>query len=99
VTGTLQNSVPVTICSKFPRFDIFTERRMIHVILTTLRKLRPVNVPLGRWSRTEKIHNDIKVDWANMDHCGTCAKDKMDDVDLVTKKDVTNPSDMYLKKY
>jgi hypothetical protein len=24
VTGTLQNSVPVTICSKFPRFDIFT---------------------------------------------------------------------------
>ena len=28
---------------------------------------------LGRWERTDKIQNKIKIDWANTDHCGTCA--------------------------
>lgn len=29
-------------------------------------------VPLGRWTRTERAANAIKVDLANTDHCGTC---------------------------
>jgi len=29
-------------------------------------------VPLGRWTRTERATNGIKVDFANTDHCGTC---------------------------
>ena len=27
---------------------------------------------LGRWERTDKVQNKIKIDWANTDHCGTC---------------------------
>ena len=36
-------------------------------------------VPLGRWTRTTRVLNAIKIDWANTDHCGTCTlptKDK-----------------------
>jgi len=29
-------------------------------------------VPLGRWARTARATNGIKVDLANTDHCGTC---------------------------
>ena len=29
-------------------------------------------VLLGRWERTDKLANKIKIDWANTDHCGTC---------------------------
>jgi hypothetical protein len=28
---------------------------------------------LGRWSLTDMKHNKIKIDWANVDHCGTCS--------------------------
>jgi len=28
---------------------------------------------LGRWERTDKVLNKIKIDWANIDHCGTCS--------------------------
>ena len=28
---------------------------------------------LGRWERTDRTINKIKIDWANTDHCGTCA--------------------------
>jgi hypothetical protein len=31
------------------------------------------HVPLGRWTRTDSSVNAIKIDWANTDHCGTCA--------------------------
>lgn len=31
-----------------------------------------VNKPLGRWERTGRIQNKIKIDLANTDHCGTC---------------------------
>lgn len=27
---------------------------------------------LGRWERTSDTMNTIKVNWANIDHCGTC---------------------------
>ena len=61
---------------------------MLQTILANIRKLRPRNVPLGRWCRTDKVHNDIKVDLANMDHCGTCASDKMidDNIDKIKVK-------------
>jgi hypothetical protein len=28
---------------------------------------------LGRWSITDMKQNKIKIDWANVDHCGTCS--------------------------
>jgi len=40
----------------------------------------------GQWCRTDKAHNDIKVDLANMDHCGTCASDKMKEAQTVKKE-------------
>jgi hypothetical protein len=27
---------------------------------------------LGRWERTNRLQNKIKIDLANTDHCGTC---------------------------
>lgn len=32
-----------------------------------------VRIFLGRWTRTTQEMNNIKVDWANIDHCGTCS--------------------------
>ena len=51
-----------------------------------------------RWCRTEKDHNDIKVDLANMDHCGTCASDKIKEAQTV-KKEIkkVNPADIYMR--
>ena len=28
---------------------------------------------LGRWTPTDMKKNNIKLDWANVDHCGTCS--------------------------
>ena len=28
---------------------------------------------LGRWKLSDFKTNKIKIDWANVDHCGTCA--------------------------
>jgi hypothetical protein len=55
-------------------------------------------VPLGRWCRTDKVHNDIKVDLANMDHCGTCASDKIKEAQTV-KKEIkkVDPADIYMR--
>lgn len=56
-------------------------------------KIGPQSPPLGRWSRTEKPSNDIKIDWANVDHCGTCMYDQMKkkikEIDI-TKMDLKN---------
>jgi hypothetical protein len=71
---------------------------MLQKILDNMRKLRPRNVPLGRWCRTDKVQNDIKVDLANMDHCGTCASDKIKDAQII-KKEIkkVNPADIYMR--
>ena len=37
-----------------------------------LRIIRSAPVLLGRWCRTNKKLNDVKVDLANVDHCGIC---------------------------
>ena len=55
--------------------------KMLQQIFQRLRRLSPSSmpgyIPLGRWCRTEKSHNDVKVDLANMDHCGTCNHDNI----------------------
>lgn len=56
---------------------------MLEKIMSRLNTLRIVIVPLGRWCRTEKPLNDIKVDLANMDHCGTCAYEKKKNVTVL----------------
>jgi len=35
--------------------------------------LPSVKISLGRWERTNMKLNQIKIDWANIDHCGTCS--------------------------
>ncbi len=60
---------------------------MLQTILQNLRKLRPTYVPLGRWCRTDKSLNDVKVDLANVDHCGTCVHDKLKEMKPV----ITSP--------
>jgi hypothetical protein len=71
---------------------------MLHTIISSLRKLRPASVALGRWARTEKTLNDVKVDLANMDHCGTCAHDKIQTPDEKKIKPITvNKVEKYLK--
>ncbi len=32
---------------------------------------------LGRWERSCEATTKIKVDWANVDHCGTCSKEDL----------------------
>ena len=48
------------------------------------RKL--VMVPLGRWTRTSRELNNVKVDLANIDHCGTCTYDKTKEKDPTPKQ-------------
>jgi hypothetical protein len=56
---------------------------MLDKLLSKLNRLRIVVVPLGRWCRTEKRVNDIKVDMANTDHCGTCVYEKIKDIPVI----------------
>ena len=62
---------------------------MLQQIFQRLRRLRPSSmpayIPLGRWCRTEKSHNDVKVDLANMDHCGTCNHDNIKESPIVVE--------------
>lgn len=32
---------------------------------------RNISIPLGRWTRNQNV--PLKIDWANVDHCGTCS--------------------------
>lgn len=62
---------------------------MIEMLAYSLRRLRTAPVLLGRWSRTDKKLNDIKVDLANIDHCGTCVHDKIKETKSVPNDDIT----------
>ena len=42
-------------------------RRLIRIFIATTEPS-----VLGRWSLTDMKKNKIKIDWANIDHCGTC---------------------------
>ena len=43
---------------------------------------------LGRWNRSCEQSTEIKVNWANVDHCGTCSKEDLNNkyVDLQISK-------------
>jgi hypothetical protein len=58
---------------------------MLYNILQTIRKVRANPILLGRWCRTEKPLNDVKVDLANVDHCGVCFLEKKIDKDHSSK--------------
>jgi hypothetical protein len=36
---------------------------------------KPVGPPLGRWNHGNHKHANIKIDYANHDHCGSCTDD------------------------
>ena len=66
---------------------------MLNKLFKHLRKLQNVPVLLGRWCRTDKTMNDLKVDLANVDHCGTCIlnKDEIKNVIIPENKTKTQP--------
>lgn len=43
----------------------------IRTIFKQFTQTRPL--VLGRWNRSSESQTHKKVDWANEDHCGTCA--------------------------
>ena len=43
-------------------------RKLIRIFIT----MKEPSV-LGRWALTDMKKNKIKIDWANIDHCGTCS--------------------------
>lgn len=50
-------------------------RQTIKILMNTLEKGFQNSRPLGRWHIDycpKKIDN--KIDWANIDHCGTCGE-------------------------
>jgi hypothetical protein len=49
---------------------------MLQRLFQKFLNVRSNTVPLGRWCRTEQGLNNVKVDLANIDHCGTCVLDK-----------------------
>jgi hypothetical protein len=49
---------------------------MLQKLFHKFRIIRSSPVLLGRWCRTEQNLNNVKVDLANIDHCGTCVLDK-----------------------
>ena len=44
--------------------------QMLGILRSLLRTNKTI---LGRWERTDHQANKIKIDWANIDHCGTCS--------------------------
>lgn len=50
---------------------------MFHIFFQNLKKIQSPPILLGRWCRTEKNLNDIKLDLANIDHCGICISNKV----------------------
>lgn len=53
---------------------------MFQRLFRRLRSLPPP--PLGRWCTKDKTKNDLKIDMANVDHCGTCSFDEPKKTDL-----------------
>jgi hypothetical protein len=50
---------------------------MMQTFIQKLRIMRSAPVLLGRWCRTDKKLNDVKVDLANVDHCGICVHENL----------------------
>jgi hypothetical protein len=61
---------------------------MLQVFIQKFRNFKSGSVLLGRWSRTEKILNDVKVDLANVDHCGVCTITDYSDVRKVKMSEI-----------
>ena len=47
-------------------------RHIIEVFKTAFRK--QVKTPLGRWNLDNHTHTTLKINYANEDHCGSCAE-------------------------
>ncbi len=57
-------------------------------------KTLPSKIPLGRWERTTHVKNNLKIDMANIDHCGTCSFLEIKEVEKEKKlsKKLVNPA-------
>lgn len=47
-------------------------KHIIHVVRTSFHK--QVKNPLGRWNLDNHKHTKLKSNYANEDHCGSCAE-------------------------
>jgi len=61
---------------------------MMQMFLQKMRTMRSAPVLLGRWCRTDKKLNDVKVDLANVDHCGICVHENLDNKKKDTSKKI-----------
>jgi len=62
-------------------------RRLIRIFIMTKKPS-----VLGRWTITDMKKNKIKIDWANVDHCGTCSyevKNKPEIIEVIEVKPKT----------
>ena len=61
-------------------------KRVINYFISFNSK-KNITIPLGRWERNQNV--PLKIDWANVDHCGTCSFDKVKSIPLknTIKKD------------
>jgi hypothetical protein len=59
-----------------------------------IRRLISLDTPLlGRWCHRDKSKNDWKIDMANIDHCGTCANDKVKPLEAELGKPSVKPTE------
>ena len=58
----------------------------------TLFKRMIENRPLGRWNITCDKVNTIKVQWANIDNCGTCSIHKNENKNTPSSKKIETTS-------
>jgi len=65
--------------------------------LAKITNIRAVPVLLGRWCRTGKKLNDLKVDLANIDHCGICFHEKSKEHDKKNAPASENMTNTQLK--
>jgi hypothetical protein len=54
---------------------------------------------LGRWCILNREFNDRKIDLANIDHCGTCRVDFMEDKYAISAKKLSHADIPLKKKY
>ncbi len=65
----------------------------IRTIFKQFTQTRPL--VLGRWNRSNESQTHKKVDWANEDHCGTCASPPL--INSLPENDPIRKNYLYLE--
>jgi hypothetical protein len=63
---------------------------MIERIFRRLNSLKPT--VLGRWCLSDKTQANLKIDMANIDHCGTCSYERPSIISKVNPTEAIVPN-------